>query len=87
MTARWPEIRARGRARFLLVRGVLTWGGAMFLLLAVMVTLQLGTAHPRLPLLIALAALFSALGGLFWAAISWWMNERVFQASRNGQHP
>ena len=76
----WPAIRARGFARFVLVRGVLTWGGIMAAAMVVMVTLRLGTEHPRLPLLLALAVPMCAFGGALWGAVSWWINERLFRS-------
>jgi hypothetical protein len=77
---RWPAIRAHGLARFLLVRGVLTWGGIMAVAVAIMVTLRLGMDHPRLPLLLVIAVPMCAVGGLIWAALTWWINERLFHS-------
>jgi len=84
---RWPAIRARGFAHFLLVKGLLIWGGAMFITMVVMVTLRLGTDNPRLPMLIGLAAMLCAIGGLFWASITWWLNERIFRSLSNDKNP
>ena len=77
---RWPAIRARGFARFVLVRGALIWGGIMAVAMAVMVTLRLGTDHPRLPLLLGIAVPLCAAGGLLWGALTWWVNERLFRS-------
>ena len=77
---RWPAIRARGFARFVLLRGVLTWGGIMAVAMVVMVTLRLGTTHPRLPFLLVLAVPLCVLGGALWAALTWWINERLFRS-------
>ena len=77
---RWPAIRARGFARFVLVRGLLTYGGIMAVLVGVMVTLTLGTSHPRLPLLLGIAIPLCAIGGLIWGALTWWVNERLFRS-------
>ena len=76
----WPVIRARGFARFVLVRGLLTYGGIMATAIAVMVTLTLGTAHPRLPMLLGIAIPLCAIGGLLWGALTWWVNERLFRS-------
>ena len=84
---RWPAIRARGFARFLLVKGVLLWGGLMFVFITAMTVFRLGTAHPHLPLLIGLAALLCAIGGAVWAALSWWLNERLFRSLNHGHNP
>lgn len=77
---RWPAIRAAGLVRFVLVRGLLTWGGMMAAAIIVMVTLTLGVDHPRLPLLLALAIPLCAIGGMLWAALGWWINERLFRS-------
>jgi hypothetical protein len=84
---RWPAIRAQGFARFLLLRGLITWGGLMFAAIAMMTVLTLGTDHPRLGMLLGLGAVLCAVGGLFWAAMTWWINERLYRATtdrRNG---
>ncbi len=77
---RWPAIRARGATRFVLVRGVLMWGGIMAAFLAVMVSMQLGLQHPRLPLLLALSLPLCAIGGAVWGALTWWINERIYRS-------
>ena len=77
---RWPAIRARGFARFVLVRGLLTYGGIMALVIAVMVALTLGTNHPRLPMLLGFAIPLCAMGGLLWGVLTWWINERLFRS-------
>jgi hypothetical protein len=77
---RWPAIRARGFARFVLVRGLLAYGGIMAMVVAVMVTLTLGTEHPRLPMLLGLAIPLCAIGGMLWGAVTWWVNERLFRS-------
>jgi hypothetical protein len=82
---RWPAIRAQGFARFLLLRGLLTWGGVMFALIAIMTVATLGTDHPRLPMLLGLGAALCAVGGLFWGAMTWWINERLYRATTAGR--
>ena len=84
---RWPAIRARGFARFLWLRGVVLWGGLMFVLMAALTTYQLGTDNSRLPLVIGLAALLCAIGGAVWAALTWWINERIFRSLKNDEFP
>ena len=68
MRERWPAIRARGLTHFLLVKGMLLWGGAMFVAMGAFSAWRLGLDHPRLPLMLAVTALLCALGGLVWAA-------------------
>jgi hypothetical protein len=84
---RWPAIRARGAARFVLVRGLLAWGGIMAAAMAVMVTLRLGVDHPRLPLLLVVAVPVCAAGGVLWGALTWWINERLFRSLTSEMNP
>ena len=80
----WPAIRARGAARFVLVRGLLTWGGIMAGTVAAMVIFRLGLDHPRLLLLLGIAVPLCAFGGLLWGALTWWVNERIFRSLTSG---
>ena len=84
---RWPAIRARGFARFVLLKGLLIWGGTMFGFLTALTVYRLGTDNPRLPLVIGLAALLCAIGGVFWAAVTWWGNERIFRSLNIDKNP
>lgn len=80
-TARhWPAIRARGFRHFLLFRGVLMWGGLMFLAMAIAMAFKFPPTHPSYPLIVAIAALLCAAGGLFWGAVTWLLNERIYRA-------
>ena len=80
VATKWPAIRARGFTHFLLVKGVLLWGGLMFLAMLVITGLQLGFDHPRYPLLVGIALLLCAFGGAVWAALTWYLNERIHRA-------
>ncbi|GAB3095625.1 hypothetical protein [Lysobacter terrae] len=84
---RWPAIRARGLVRFLLVRGVLTWGGIVAIAMAALVTFKLGIDHPRLPLLLAIDALLSGISGAAWAAWTWWASERIYLSLTSDRNP
>ena len=77
---KWPAIRAGGLGRFVLVKGVALWGGLMFLAMLVMTGLRLGFDHPRYPLLAVIAAALCAIGGVAWALLTWYFNERIFRA-------
>ena len=79
LATRWPAIRARGATRFILMRGVLLWGGLVFVAMAAFTAAKLGIHHPRFPLMLAIAALLSAVGGLAWGALTWSINERLFR--------
>ena len=80
VAANWPAIHARGMWRFVLLKGVAFWGGLMFAFMTLVMTVQLGIAHPRLPLVIAVAAPLCAMGGLVWGLLTWIFNERIFRA-------
>jgi len=77
---KWPALRARGMWRFVLVKGVVFWGGLMFAFMAVAMAVQLGIAHPRLTLVIAVALPLCAVGGVTWGLLTWYFNERIFRA-------
>ena len=80
VAARWPAIRAGGLWRFVLLRGVAFWGGLMLVFMAIVMSVQLGPAHPRLPLVLAVAVPLCAVGGLCWGLLTWTLNERIFRA-------
>ena len=80
VAVRWPAIRARGMWHFVLLKGVAFWGGLMLAFMAIAMTLQLGIAHPRLPLVLAVAVPLCAIGGLVWGLLTWFFNERIFLA-------
>jgi hypothetical protein len=76
---RWPAIRAQGLLRFVLLRGVLMWGGlmtlavyAMLLLTARRQGLQLDAAWPLVPL-------FCIPAGVFWSLLGWYWNDYLFR--------
>ena len=77
---KWPAIRARGMWHFALLKGIVFWGGLMFAFLAIMMLLQFGAAHPKFPLLLAVALPLCAIGGLVWGLLTWFFNERIFRA-------
>jgi multisubunit Na+/H+ antiporter MnhB subunit len=80
VATRWPAIRARGMWHFVLLKGVAFWGGLMFAFMTVLMLLQLGPAHPRLPLVLAVAVPLCAFGGLCWGLLTWIFNERIHRA-------
>jgi len=79
IATRWPAIRAKGMAHFVLVRGLLVWGGAMFALSVVMTWVKFGPQHPRFILLLCVAALLCSVGALVWGGLTWTINERIFR--------
>ena len=79
LARRWPEIRAKGMSRFIMVRGVGIWGGLMFALSFAMVWIRFGPQHPRFWLLLAVAAGLCLVGGAVWGLLTWTINERIFR--------
>ena len=77
---KWPAIRAAGLWRFVLLKGVAFWGGLMFLAMLAMTGLRLGFDHPRYPLMAAIALPLCAIGGVAWALLTWYFNERILRA-------
>jgi hypothetical protein len=76
---RWPEIRAQGKARFVMVRGGLFFGGLMTLgVYALMYfaarrqALQLQSVVPLVPALCIPA-------GLVWGLLIWHWNEFLYR--------
>ena len=74
---RWAVTREKGKARFILLYGVLGWG----LTAAVVRSLLKGFLEPngRVPIWVATDfAIYPALGALYgW--LVWWLNERKFK--------
>jgi len=77
VATRWPAIRARGLWHFVLLRGVLFWGGLMFVAMLVMMAMKFGITHPRFPLLVGVDAGLCLVGGLVWGLSTWFLNERL----------
>ena len=82
---KWPAIRARGMWHFVLLKGVAFWGGLMLAFMTVLMLVQLGPAHPRLPLVLAVAVPLCAIGGLAWGLLTWFFNERIFRALQHSR--
>lgn len=76
---RWPAIRAKGRAHFLLVRGMLAWGGAMFVVALIALWLTRASLRHPLPEMIAVAFALCAISGIVWGAVTWHSNEKIFR--------
>ncbi len=84
---RWPAIRARGMAHFVLVRGLAFWGGLMFALSIAMIWVKFGPQHPRFGLLLGVAAGLCTVGGLVWGVLTWAINERIFRNLNPHRNP
>jgi hypothetical protein len=80
----WQILRRRGFIYFLLVRGVVRWGGFMFLF-TVLMTL-LGVFHRDLfaSALLRTASLCVG-GGLAWGTLTWCFNEWLYRRHDAGE--
>jgi hypothetical protein len=76
---RWPAIRARGFWRYVLVRGVLAWGGGMSLVIAAMLAISARRQELHLQSIWPLVPLFCLPAGAFWALISWHWNDYLYR--------
>jgi hypothetical protein len=74
---RWTATRARGRIRYILLRGVLQWGGLMALGMSIGWWLAWGW-RPRLLLLIAFLLVCFTVGGYVVGSCFWKQNERRY---------
>jgi len=80
----WEKIRKRGQLSFILYRGVLGWGGLMFL---VMTATKVFVDHRRLSWFSMLvSALVWALAGYCWGLCVWSWTERRFQGAGKQQN-
>ena len=80
---RWGKTRERGKRAFVLRKGVLGWGGFMYV---VMSAFQI-SGHPRhWWFILFLAAPLWLGGGALWGALTWWGMERAYarQVQRAG---
>ena len=69
----WAEVRKMGMARYVAIRGILTWGGAMFFAMYVVPTLARGRTLATGQTLSIMA--IYALGGAAFGAAIWFLSE------------
>jgi len=75
---RWERIRARGEVFFVLIRGMLGYGGFVFVFSTCSAVLLF---HKRLDAaLVAEKALTWLLAGLFFGALVWYLEESRYRA-------
>ncbi len=80
---KWKQIRSRGRTRFILVRGMLGWGGltAAFWFAFMM-------ANGNMPIkTIMIGVVFFPLAGLLWGWWVWKISERQFNPDSSKNDP
>jgi hypothetical protein len=78
-TQRWRAIRAKGRARFVLLYGVLGWGLGMFVIMSVLPMLFGWPRWIHIHASLLLGSVLWILGGVLWGIFMWFDSERRFQ--------
>ncbi|MEM1056485.1 MAG: hypothetical protein AAGI52_13260 [Bacteroidota bacterium] len=74
---RWEEIRLQGQARYILVQGVVRWGGTMFLFFCVFYLMTGAFSPSRL----LISAVVWPLAGVLFGAVTWAINERRYRSA------
>jgi len=77
----WLKMRQGGRFHFVFYRGVLMWGGTMFVVFVAATAFLLRHDLQRLPALVALNALIWIIGGFVWGTWVWIGCEKRFGTS------
>jgi len=76
---KWEKKRKYGRRSFILYRGVLKWGGIMFIL--TMITNVLARHKQLSWILVASTLIASLFAGYVWARCVWVLNERRYSCA------
>ncbi len=79
--ASWGEVRARGRARFILINGLLLWGLPLFVVMTFILD-----PSPRSPGMIVSSAVGWLLSGLLYGPLLWHINERRYRKTIGEGH-
>ena len=77
--AKWEKVRARGKARFILVSGVLSYGLPMFIVMTFLVH-----RSDLSPGFIGISAILWAVGGALFGTIMWYVLERQYRKATQG---
>jgi hypothetical protein len=75
--ARWENVRTKGKAHFVLVRGVLTYGLPMFIAMTFFVH-----RNDLSPKFIGISAVLWLIGGALFGAIMWHLSERHYRKAK-----
>ena len=77
----WSRRRARGRTHFVLLWGLLFWGGLMFLFMGLAFPALTRGSDALTAEWLLLSALLWAVGGLAFGFATWHFSERTFRKS------
>ena len=82
----WEKTRIQGKRHFVLWRGVIFWGGFMFVFMQlwqyVFWYYRYHSAPPAMGAYLLISAIVYPIGGWWWGNIIWAMTERSYQAHR-----
>ena len=73
--ARWAVTREKGKARFILLHGMLGWGLTTAVLYSLLMWLVMDAS---LKVLLPIALILFPIGGLLWGWCVWSFSERAF---------
>ena len=74
----WEAMRAGGKWKFIFLKGVLYWGGSMFVVMGLAFPALMHPANAFSPRLLIVNALVWPIGGFLWGALVWFLLERKF---------
>ena len=74
---KWQKMRAKGKEKFILINGLLSWGVPMFVVMTFVVNMP--ENGEMVFGLIAINALIWALGGLAFGYFTWTLSEKNYQ--------
>ena len=77
----WEKLRQRGKVSFILYKGVLLWGGLMFVLTTCTNVFIRHDPLNRLPMFLVIDALIWCLFGSIWGIWMWHRCEKRFGAT------
>jgi hypothetical protein len=76
---RWPSLRAKGRAHFVVLYGLLACGGMMTLAVAALLVFAARRQALHLEAVLPLVPLLCLPAGVLWGLVSWHWNEYLFR--------
>ena len=85
---KWEATRAKGKWRFILGKGVLLWGGSMFIVMGLIYPRIVHLPSAYTPRGLAISLAIWLLGGLLWGVLMWLTMEWIYrrQTSARGSN-
>ena len=76
----WERLRTRGAIHFVVIRGVLAWGGPMFAFFTLApILIGFPSAIRFTPELVLKIGVICVTGGLAWGTLTWYVNEFLYR--------